>query len=173
MMHSSLSRLLVRLLLNVDLRWTYCFKTINVSIDWVVIQYLISLWEKNIFSRKYTKECFCFVCFYNCEQRKWITLMINFYKICNRQHLNFVPGLYTRSTMNGIGFVFNNQTVLILLLLVKTVCGIDLLSFNNLLCCILNPINRLLINRRRKMSHGTCRDHFIRSRMSHGDHVRF
>ena len=31
--------------------------------------------------------------------------------------------------MNGIEFVFNNQTVLILLLLVKTVCGIDLLSF--------------------------------------------
>ena len=46
MMHSSLSWLLGRLLLNVDLQWTYCFKTINVSIDRVVIQYLMSLWEK-------------------------------------------------------------------------------------------------------------------------------
>ena len=33
MMHNSLSRLLVRLLLSVDLQWTYCYKTINVSID--------------------------------------------------------------------------------------------------------------------------------------------
>ena len=38
--------------------------------------------------------------------------------------------------MNGIEFVFNNQTVLILLLLVKTVSGIDLLSFNKMLQCI-------------------------------------
>ena len=45
--------------------------------------------------------------------------------------------------MNGIGFVFNNQTVLILLLLVKTVCGIDLLSFK----VHANPINRLLARR--------------------------
>ena len=35
--------------------------------------------------------------------------------------------------MDGIEFVFNNQTVLILLLLVKTVCVIDLLSFNKIL----------------------------------------
>ena len=40
-----------------------------------------------------------------------------------------------------IEFVFNNQTVLILLLLllVKTVCGIDLLSLNKLLWCMQIP----------------------------------
>ena len=41
--------------------------------------------------------------------------------------------------MNGIEFVFNNQTVLILVLLVKTVCGIDVLSFK----VHANPINSL------------------------------
>ena len=41
--------------------------------------------------------------------------------------------------MNGIEFVFNNQTVLILVLLVKTVYGIDLLSFQ----VHANPINSL------------------------------
>ena len=52
--------------------------------------------------------------------------------------------------MNGIEFVFNNQTVLILSLLVKTVCGIDLLSFK----VHANPINSLF-TRREKMSHRT------------------
>ena len=80
--------------------------------------------------------------------------------------------MYTRSTKNGIEIVFNNQTVLILVLCVKTLCGIDLLSFNNLLRCILNPIDSL-IDRRENMSDMTCRDHFIRSRTSHGDRVRF
>ena len=61
--------------------------------------------------------------------------------------------------MNGIEFVFNNQTVTILVLCVKTLCGIDLLSFNNLLRCILNPIDSL-IDRRENMSEVTCRDHF-------------
>ena len=61
--------------------------------------------------------------------------------------------------MNGIEFGFNNQTVPILVLCVKTLCGIDLLSFNNLLCCILNPIDNL-INRHRNMSDVTCHDHF-------------
>ena len=42
--------------------------------------------------------------------------------------------------MNGIEFVFNNQTVLILVLLVKTVCGIDLLSFNKILQCMQIPL---------------------------------
>ena len=42
--------------------------------------------------------------------------------------------------MNGIEFVFNNQTVLILLLLVKTVCVIDLLSFNKILQCMQIPL---------------------------------
>ena len=46
--------------------------------------------------------------------------------------------------MNGIEFVFNNQTVPILVLCVKTLCGIDLLSFNNLLRCILNSIDSFL-----------------------------
>ena len=54
----------------------------------------------------------------------------------------------------------------------KTVCGIDLLSFNNLLCCILNPIDSL-IDRRENMSDMTCRNHFIRSWMSHSGRVRF
>ena len=52
--------------------------------------------------------------------------------------------------MNGIGFVFSNQAVIILLLLVKTVCGIDLSSFK----VHANPINSLFI-RCEKMSHGT------------------
>ena len=38
--------------------------------------------------------------------------------------------MYTRSTENGIEIVFNNQTVPILVLCVKTLCVIDLLSFN-------------------------------------------
>ena len=45
--------------------------------------------------------------------------------------------------MNGIEFVFNNQTVLILVLLVKTVYGIDLLSFK----VHANPINSLFARR--------------------------
>ena len=55
-----------------------------------------------------------------------------------------------RSTVNGIEFVFNNQTVLILLLLVK--------QFVGLICCHLtvhaNPINSLF-TRCENMSHGT------------------
>ena len=42
--------------------------------------------------------------------------------------------------MNEIELVFNNQTVLILLLLEKTVCGIDLLSFNKILWCMQTPL---------------------------------
>ena len=62
--------------------------------------------------------------------------------------------------MNRIEFVFNNQTVPILVLCVKTLCGIDLLSFNNLLRCILNPIDSL-IDRRENMSDVMCHDHFV------------
>ena len=80
--------------------------------------------------------------------------------------------MYTRSTDNGIEIVFNNQTVPILVLCVRTLCGIHLLSFNNLLHCILNPIDSL-IERRGNMSDVTRWDHFIRSRMSHSDRVRF
>ena len=80
--------------------------------------------------------------------------------------------MYTKSTDNGIEIVFNNQTVPILVLCVKTLCGIDLLSFNNLLHCILNPIDSL-IDRRENMSDVTCCDNFICSRMSHGDRIRF
>ena len=61
--------------------------------------------------------------------------------------------------MNGIGFVFNNQTVLILLLLAKTVCGIDLLSFK----VHANPIYRLFA-RHEKCLMGRLTDV---SRMSH------
>ena len=42
--------------------------------------------------------------------------------------------------MNGIEFVFNNQSVLILVLLVKSVCGIDLLSFNKILWRLQIPL---------------------------------
>ena len=93
------------------------------------------------------------------------------YEICN-ENFEFCTRLYTRSTRNGIEIVFNNQTVPILVLLLKTVCGIELLSFNNLLRCILNPIDSL-IDRRENISDVTCRDHFICSQTSHGDHVRF
>ena len=48
--------------------------------------------------------------------------------------------MYTGTTRNGIEFVFNNQTVLILLLLVKTVCGIDLLAFNIIVHCMQIPL---------------------------------
>ena len=48
-MHGILSRLLVRLLYECGLAMTYCFKTINVSIDLVVIKYLISF-QRKIFS---------------------------------------------------------------------------------------------------------------------------
>ena len=52
--------------------------------------------------------------------------------------------MYMECTWNGIEFVFNNQTVLILLLLVETVCGVDLLSFNKIFAVHLNPINSLV-----------------------------
>ena len=80
--------------------------------------------------------------------------------------------MYKGSTENGIEIVFNNQTVRILVLCVKALCGIDLLPFNNLLHSILNPIDSL-INRRKNMSDMTCHDHFTRSRMSHSDRVHF
>ena len=80
--------------------------------------------------------------------------------------------MYTRSTENGIEIVFNNQTVPILVLCVKTLCGIDLLSFNNLLHCILYPIDSL-IDMRVDMFDGMCCSHFIHSWMSHGDRVCF
>ena len=75
------------------------------------------------------------------------------------ENFQFCTKMYTRSTRNGIEIVFNNQTVPILVLLLKTVCGIELLSFNNLLRCILNPIDSL-IDRREHMSDVTFRDHF-------------
>ena len=80
--------------------------------------------------------------------------------------------MYTRSTEKGIEIVFNNQTVPILVLCVKTLCGIDLLSFNNLLHCILNPIDSL-IDGHENMSDVMCHDHFIHSWMSHGDRIHF
>ena len=51
--------------------------------------------------------------------------------------------MYMGSTRNGIEFCFNSQTVLILLLLLKTVCGIELLSFNKKIAVHLNPIYSL------------------------------
>ena len=55
--------------------------------------------------------------------------------------------MYTRSTENGIEIVFNNQTVPILVLCVKTLCGIDLLLFNKKTAVLLNPINSLVDGR--------------------------
>ena len=46
------------------------------------------------------------------------------------ENFQFSTKMYMGSTRNGIEFCFNSQTVLILLLLLKTVCGIELLSFN-------------------------------------------
>ena len=86
--------------------------------------------------------------------------------------LNFVQECTQGLLKNGIGIVFNNQTISILVLCVKTLCGIHLMSFNNLLCCILNPIDSL-IDKRENMSDVTCRDHFIHSQMSHSDRIRF
>ena len=80
--------------------------------------------------------------------------------------------MYTSSTENGIEIVINNQTVPILVVCLKTLCGIDLLSFNNLLHCMLNPIDSL-IDRRENMSDVTGRDHFICLWTSHSDCVRF
>ena len=47
----------------------------------------------------------------------------------------FCTKIYMGSTRNGIEFCFNSQTVLILQLWLKTVCGIKLLSFNKNLRC--------------------------------------
>ena len=71
--------------------------------------------------------------------------------------------MYTRSTENGIEIVFNIQTVPILVLCVKTLCVIDLLSFNKIIALHLNPINTL-IDRRAHMPIMTLWDV---SRMSH------
>ena len=51
------------------------------------------------------------------------------------ENFQFFTKMYMGSTRNGIEFGFNSQTVLILLLLLKTVCGIKLLSFNKNLWC--------------------------------------
>ena len=51
------------------------------------------------------------------------------------ENFQFRTKMYMGSTRNGIEFCFNSQTVLILLLLLKTVCGIELLSFNQNLWC--------------------------------------
>ena len=48
--------------------------------------------------------------------------------------------MYIRSTRNGIEIVLNNQTVIILLLLVKTGGGIYMLSFNRILQCMQIPL---------------------------------
>ena len=43
-------------------------------------------------------------------------------------------------TWNGIEFVFNDQTVLVWLLFAKTLCGIELCSFNKIMCCMQIPL---------------------------------
>ena len=42
-----------------------------------------------------------------------------------QRHFQFCTKMYMGSTRNGIEFGFNSQTVLILLLLLKTVCGLN------------------------------------------------
>ena len=61
----------------------------------------------------------------------------------------------------GLNFI-NYQADLIWLFFAKTVCGIDLLSFKNLLHCILNPIDSL-IDRHANMSDMMCHDHLVGS----------
>ena len=61
--------------------------------------------------------------------------------------------------MNGIEFVFNNQIVPILVLCVKTLCGIDLLSFNKILQRMQIPLIVCLPGV--KMSHGTSHGHLM------------
>ena len=55
--------------------------------------------------------------------------MLIFYEKYN-EIFEFGTRMYTMSTENGIEIVSINQTVSILVLCVKTLCGIDLLSFN-------------------------------------------
>ena len=50
-------------------------------------------------------------------------------------------------TQNGIEFCFNSKTVLILVLLLTTVYGIELLSFNKIIAVLLNPIISLVDGR--------------------------
>ena len=76
------------------------------------------------------------------------------------------------STRNGIEFCFNSQTVLILLLLLKTVCGIELLSFNKLIACD-EYFSFNLVALHVNMSHVTFRGIswcLIGSRASYGHH---
>ena len=51
------------------------------------------------------------------------------------ENFQFCTKMYMGSTRNGIEFCFISQTVLILLMLLKTVCGIELLSLNKKLRC--------------------------------------
>ena len=81
--------------------------------------------------------------------------------------------------MNGIEFVFDNQTVLILVLCVKTVCGIDLLSFNKILQCMQIPLivcSPGVKTMSHGMSHRCLMDVVLvfRGRICHlGSHLRF
>ena len=61
------------------------------------------------------------------------------YEICN-ENFQFCTKMYTRPTMNGIEFVFNNQTVLIWLFFAKMPHGIELCSFNRILHCMQIPL---------------------------------
>ena len=58
--------------------------------------------------------------------------------------------------MNGIEIVFNNQTDLVLLLHVKTLCGIGLCSFNKVLnwMQIINSLDSRQETMFRRTSHG-------------------
>ena len=73
--------------------------------------------------------------------------------------------MYMGSTGYAIEFGFNSQTVLILLLLLKTVCGIELLSFNENLRYTEIP---LIV-----WSMGVLMSQSFRVGTSHGHHVLF
>ena len=74
MMQGTLSRLLVRLLLNVDANDLLFVKTINVSIDWVAIKYLISFQRKIYSMIEYLNSMKRKTYSIDKEDKKWLLL---------------------------------------------------------------------------------------------------
>ena len=126
MLQSTLSRLLVRLLLNVDLQWTYCFITINVSIDcnWNKVS---SLEEKYALLKIKTTSCLVCVLFAKiivCKDDVFLALKL---QIMN-ENIKFCTMMYRMATRNGIDCC-NNPTLLICI----TTTHFDWMGLN---CCI-------------------------------------
>ena len=93
-----------------------------------------------------------------------------FFEICN-ENFQFCTKMYTRSMRYGIEFVSNNQTVLIWLFFAKTLCEIDLFSFNKML--LHENFIDSLVDRCANISDVTCCNYFICSWMSHGSCIHF